>query len=321
MYDLKMEWIACSLGEVERRNPMTKRQMAEGRQAAGLPEMLGKRRQDSPEIPGKSRQSLPHTLGKSKQGFPAAERQRDDGQMRRRSAGERLISLLYPRHCPICHDIVLPKGEKLCPGCEKKVPYVEEPTCLRCGKPIAAKEVEYCYDCTRKRRLFTQGFALTVYDEIMRESIRYYKNKGRMEYADWYGEEIIARYGAGLRQLRAQALVPVPLHPSRQTERGYNQAELIAGRLGRSLGVPVLPRALRRRQKTVAQKYLGAGARSHNLESVFAPGRQPVTGMTVILVDDIYTTGATAEYCTEVLLQAGARAVYLVNVCIGEEEG
>lgn len=235
--------------------------------------------------------------------------------------GERLISLLYPRHCPVCHDIVLPRGALICPGCREKVSYVEEPVCLRCGKPIAASEIEYCYDCSRKRRLFVQGFALAIYDEPMRGSIRYYKNKGHMEYADWYGEEIWARCGARLARLQGQALVPVPLHRSRLAERGYNQAELIARQLGRRLGIPVLPHALRRRQKTTAQKYLGAGERSHNLEAVFTPGRQPVAGLTVILVDDIYTTGATAENCTEVLLQAGARAVYLVNVCIGEEEG
>lgn len=241
--------------------------------------------------------------------------------MKKNQIGERLIALLYPRHCPVCHEIVLPKGAKICPSCEAKVPYVQEPTCLKCGKPIAAKEIEYCFDCSRKRRLFTQGFALTVYDDTMRESIRLYKNKGRMEYGDWYAEEILRRYGRRLEEIHLQAVVPVPLHQSRMAERGYNQAELIARRIGRGLGIPVLPNALRRQQKTVAQKYLGAGERSRNLEQVFAAGRQPVRGRTVLLVDDIYTTGATAENCTEILLRAGARAVYLMNVCIGEEEG
>lgn len=236
-------------------------------------------------------------------------------------AGEKILSLLYPRHCPICHRIVLPKGAKICPGCQSKVPYVEEPTCLKCGKPIAAREMEYCFDCSRKRRLFVQGFALTVYDAVMRKSIGCYKNQGRMEYADWYGEQIWSRYGMELNRIRPDAIVPVPLHRSRMAERGYNQAELIAKELGRKLRAPVLPRALRRRQRTTAQKYLGAGERSQNLEAVFVSGRQPVAGKTVLLVDDIYTTGATAENCTEVLLQAGARAVYLVNVCIGDEEG
>lgn len=142
-----------------------------------------------------------------------------------------------------------------------------------------------------------------------------------MEYADWYAGQIWDRYGTQLKQIHLQAIVPVPLHPSRLAERGYNQAEWIAKKLGVRMEIPVLSHGLRRRQKTTAQKFLGAGERSHNLESVFAPGRQSVAGLTVLLVDDIYTTGATAENCTEVLLAAGATAVYLVNVCIGEEEG
>lgn len=234
---------------------------------------------------------------------------------------EGLLSVLYPRRCPVCGKIVTPKGRLICPSCEKKVSFIKEPVCLRCGKEVAAKEIEYCYDCSRHERSFTQGFALAVYDDVMRCSIRQFKNGGRMEYADWYAEALWERYGGQMKRLKADGLVPVPLHGSRLSERGYNQAEVLAKRLGRKLGLPVWPKALARPRKTVAQKYLGAGERSRNLESAFAPGRQPVEGRTVILVDDIYTTGGTAEACTRALLAAGAKQVALVNVCIGENDG
>ena len=235
---------------------------------------------------------------------------------------ETLLSLLYPRRCPVCHDIVMPKGERICPGCLEKVPFVQEPTCLRCGKEIASKEIEYCYDCSHHTRSFTQGVALAVYDPVMRESVRRFKNGGRIEYADWYAEAIWQQYGEGLLGLEVDAVVPVPLHPSRRSKRGYNQAEVLARRLAKRLQVPVWPRALKRTRKTTAQKYLGGRERQRNLESVFAPGRRPRRweNKTLILVDDIYTTGGTAEACTRVLLNAGAKAVYLVNVCIGENE-
>ena len=234
---------------------------------------------------------------------------------------EMLLSLLYPRRCPICHDIVMPRGHLICPDCLKKVPFVQEPTCLCCGKEIASEEIEYCYDCSHHTRSFAGGFALAVYDPVMRESIRRFKNGGRMEYADWYVEAIWQRYGGQLQGLDIDAVVPVPLHRSRRNERGYNQAELLAGRLAKKLRVPVLPKALARTRKTTAQKYLGGRERQKNLEAVFAVGRQSVVGKTILLVDDIYTTGSTAEACTRVLLTAGAQAVYLVNVCIGENDG
>lgn len=232
----------------------------------------------------------------------------------------------------------------ICPDCLKKVPFVQEPTCLRCGKEIASAEIEYCYDCSHHVRSFERGFALAVYDPVMRESVRRFKNGGRMEYADWYCEAIWQQYGEELQRLKIDAVVPVPLHRSRRNERGYNQAELLARRLARKLGVPMWPKALIRTRKTTAQKYLGGRERQRNLEAVFALGRlskksvmerimaqitgekllenEPGTlrGKIILLVDDIYTTGGTAEACTQVLRKAGAEAVYLVNVCIGEND-
>ncbi len=234
---------------------------------------------------------------------------------------ERTLSVLYPRRCPVCHEIVSPVGRLICPDCEKKVSFVKEPTCLRCGKEIAAAEIEYCYDCSRQERSFVGGVALAVYNDVMRASIRQFKNKGRIEYADWYAKALWERYGEQLKRLKPDTLVPVPVHRSRRSERGYNQAQELARRLAKYMGIPVWPGALVRRKKTVAQKYLGLGERERNLEGAFGPGRQPVKGAAVFLVDDIYTTGNTAQACTRVLLEAGAESVFLVNVCIGENDG
>lgn len=253
---------------------------------------------------------------------------------------EAVLSLLFPRRCPICHDIVRPRGAWICPSCLKKVPFVQEPTCLRCGKEIASEEIEYCYDCSHHTRSFQKGYALAVYDPVMRESVRRFKNGGRMEYADWYAEALWQQYGKEWMRLELDLVVPVPLHRSRCNERGYNQAELLARRLARKLGVPVWPQALVRTRKTTAQKYLGGRERQRNLESVFALGPQAggvsfwkkflrirwaergrsLEGKAILLVDDIYTTGGTAEACTRVLLRAGAKAVSLVNICIGEND-
>ena len=233
---------------------------------------------------------------------------------------ERFLSVLYPRRCQVCHDIVTPKGGLICPACLKKVSFVQEPVCLRCGKEIASGEIEYCYDCSRHTHFFTRGYALAIYEDVMRDSIRKFKNGGRMEYADWYAQAIWERYGSQLQAIGADAVVPVPLHRGRRYQRGYNQAELLAKRLAKKLGVPMWSDALLRTQKTTAQKYLGAGERKRNLESAFAVGKRPLEGKTILLADDIYTTGGTADACAKALLQAGVREIYLVNVCIGEND-
>ncbi len=238
------------------------------------------------------------------------------------SVQEKLLSLLYPRHCPVCHDIVLPRGALVCPDCVKKITFVSGPVCLRCGKPIAAREIEYCYDCSRLSRPFARGFALAVYDDIMRDSMRRFKNRGRIEYADWYAAALWKRCGREIADCHIDIIVPVPLHPGKRRKRGYNQAEELARRMSPYLGVKTYARALARARRTTAQKYLTADERQKNLETAFCPGRQidRVRGQTVLLVDDIYTTGATASECTRVLLEAGAKMVYLANVCIGEND-
>ena len=235
-------------------------------------------------------------------------------------AGEFLLGMLYPRRCPVC-DGVIPVGKGLiCPECLSKVRLVKEPVCLRCGKEIAAAEADYCYDCSRHERSFVRGYAMAVYDRTMRDSLSRFKNGGRMDYGDWYAEALWERFARELEGLRADCLVPVPVHRSRLSRRGYNQAGLVAKRLGKKLGIPVLHRALIRRRNTRAQKLLSGGERGRNLEGAFCPGRQPAAGLRVILLDDIYTTGATAQACTRALLGAGAREVYLVCICIGEND-
>ena len=235
-------------------------------------------------------------------------------------SGRFLLNLLYPRRCPVCDDVIPMRRGLICPQCLDRVRMVKEPVCLRCGKEIAAQEAEYCYDCSRHERSFVRGYAMAVYDRTMRESLSRFKNGGRMDYADWYAQALWEKFGAELKAARADCLVPVPVHRSRLGRRGYNQAELVARRLGKKLELPVLSRALVRGRNTRAQKFLGGGERGRNLEGAFRAGRQPVAGMGVILLDDIYTTGATAQTCTRSLLAAGAREVRLVCICIGEND-
>ena len=230
---------------------------------------------------------------------------------------EAVISILFPRRCPVCGEIAEPKGEKICPECRKKLSFVSGPWCLKCGKELETQDTEYCLGCRKGKRSFEFGAALLNYNEISARSMAQIKYQNRREYLDYYSEEMVRRLGHRISRMRAQILVPVRVHPARKRQRGYNQAEELAVRLGRQLDFPVYPDALRRVKKTAPQKNLDPAQRLANLRQAFAPGTLPREVGTVLLVDDIYTTGSTMEACSRVLLSMGVKTVYGAVLCVG----
>ncbi|HOO27358.1 MAG TPA: ComF family protein [Lachnospiraceae bacterium] len=230
---------------------------------------------------------------------------------------EYLVDLLFPPRCPVCHEIVLPKGEKVCPKCRSRLYYVKEPYCMKCGKPLKNDEKEFCGDCERRAHFFTEGRAVFVYDETMRKSIYQFKYGGRQEYAGFYGEEIEKKLGGIIRRWNADVLIPIPLHKSRQKNRGYNQAELIAGELEKRVGIPVVQNLLVRVKKTAAQKNLNALERENNLKKAFKIKQNDVKLNSVILIDDIYTTGCTIDTAAKCLREAGIKKIYYIVLSIG----
>lgn len=236
------------------------------------------------------------------------------------AAFRHLLDALYPRRCPVCDEIVMPKGQLICRNCFGELSYVSGPTCKRCGKEVADSAMEYCLDCTRHKRTFEYGIALLNYDEKARHSMTRIKYKNKRQYLDFYIEAICRRHEKGIRLMKADALVPVPIHPSRRRKRGFNQAELLAEGIGKKLGIPVCRNLLIRTKKTMPQKKLNPMERLQNLEQAFGIGNVSPGLERVILVDDIYTTGSTAEACARVLRAAGIKKVYLVTICIGKEE-
>lgn len=231
------------------------------------------------------------------------------------------LDTLYPRTCPVCRDVVTPKGNCVCTECKEMLPYVAEPVCMRCGRPIDSEQDEFCSSCDRKKFSYERGFAVFAYDDVMQQAVADFKYRNRRELAEFFSAELADVFQKKLSGFGAEAFVPVPIHSARKRYRGYNQAEVLCKSLSEQTGIPVRE-LLKRDRKTAPQKELDAADRLRNLEQAisFHPAEQE-RGMpkTVILVDDIYTTGSTAEACTRVLLRAGVHKVYLLNLCIVTE--
>ena len=228
-----------------------------------------------------------------------------------------LAGHLFPRRCPVCHDVVEDAGEKACGICRLRLSYVKEPSCRKCGKPLAADGREYCMDCAAGKHIFSQGRAPFVYDGVMRRSVSRFKYGGRKEYADFYAEEIMRRCWKEVAFWKAEVIVPIPLHPSRRRKRGFNQAELVAERLSRQTGIPMDAGLLKRVKKTRAQKELSREERASNLKGAFAAREEEFPFRRILLVDDIYTTGSTMDEAARILREAGARSVYFLCICVG----
>ena len=226
------------------------------------------------------------------------------------------VELLFPLRCVVCDKPVVLKDGCACPACEAGLKRVESPFCLKCGKPIVDENIEYCKNCSKKRHLFECGRALYEYDSVALSVYRF-KYSGRAEYARFFGREMAKHLGPFIRQTKAEALIPVPLSKKRLKTRGYNQAELLAKEIGRALQMPVYPQFVSRIKETVPQKELNAFERQNNLKKAFKIVENDVKLSTIIVVDDIYTTGSTIDALAEVLLEHGVRKIYFISLSVG----
>lgn len=227
-----------------------------------------------------------------------------------------LADLVYPRRCPVCDGVVNPFGSLVCEACKQKFRYIGEPVCLKCGKHIQKAEQEYCSDCAGRRHLFDSGRALFDYKSVS-DSLYRFKYRGRQEYAAYYARCMAGKLGGWMKSLNADALVPVPIHKSRRRMRGYNQAEALAGELGKLLGIPVRTDLIQRIRKTKPMKDLSAAERQINLKKAFKICHNDVKLNTIIIIDDIYTTGSTIDNMSYELRRAGIKRIYFATLAVG----
>jgi ComF family protein len=233
----------------------------------------------------------------------------------------KIVDCLFPPACPVCGGplaIRNAKREKICIGCSKKLEYVSEPFCMKCGKQLTKEEHEYCMDCKKIRHFYTRGTAVFAYTAGIKKSIYNFKYHGKCEYASFYGEQAYKKCGSLVNTWNVDVLIPVPLHTKKQRKRGYNQAELIAVEFGRHMDIPVDPTLLIRSENTTPMKELNDTERRKNVKKAFNIRKNVVRYKKVLIVDDIYTTGATIDECARVLLEHGAEEVYFLCLCIGK---
>ena len=227
------------------------------------------------------------------------------------------LDWVFPPRCPVCGQIRPGNCGGICPECRKNLHYITEPRCLKCGKQLEEEEQEYCRDCKNAKHLFVQGRALYEYESVAGALYRF-KYKGRKEYGRVFGEEMAFFMEDYIRRIQPDALIPVPMYSGKKRIRGYNQAQVLAEAMGEYLNLPVETGLVRRIRNTKALKSLNSKERLNNLKNAFILDGNGVKLNTIVIVDDIYTTGSTIDSVAKVFLEAGVKRVYFLTLAIGE---
>lgn len=237
-----------------------------------------------------------------------------------RAGAHALFATLFPSDCRLCGSLLETTSRlPVCAGCLAAVEPTLDRVCVICGERLLAEVPDsICGMCRRATPPFARARAYGSYDGRLRELIHLLKYEHVHPAAAYLGELLVRPLDAAAHESGAEVIVPVPLYRGKRRERGFNQAEAIVGhamRFLRSTGLRVEAGVLERIRDTVSQTGLSRHQRRANVRGAFRVRRAgKIAGRTVILVDDVMTTGTTAAECARMLLRAGAERVQVVTV-------
>lgn len=226
-----------------------------------------------------------------------------------------LVQLLYPGACESCSQPLPVDQSHFCATCRAALTSDPFPTCPRCAATVGpfVNLKEGCIWCRDEVFHFDQAFRLGPREGLLKQAIYQIKNLTGERLAEALGDLLAEKLGAQLRELCPEVIVPVPLHWLKRLNRGYNQSEAIAFRLAAHLGLPCNPTWLRRIRRTADQKNQTPTQRRENLRNAFRARVRPgLMNRCVLLVDDVLTTGSTANDSARALRAAGATRIIVV---------
>ena len=235
------------------------------------------------------------------------------------------LSFIYPDICQLCRvQRATRRVGYVCADCHDLVRWIEPPFCDRCGLPFEG-DITGSFECTNCREMelhFEAARSAVAARGPVLEAIHRYKYEGQLWFEDFLGDLLVRGARNWFAAERCDALLPVPLFPVKQRERGFNQAERLARRLGSAVNVPVQTRLLKRVLPTPSQTRLSRVQRADNMRYAFAIRKSAsLKGVRLVLIDDVFTTGATTSACAKLLLGAGAARVVVWSVARAEFHG
>ncbi|MDD2236990.1 MAG: ComF family protein [Kiritimatiellae bacterium] len=236
--------------------------------------------------------------------------------------GKTVLDILYPRTCEGCGSGLRDAGDGqyLCWECMAQASIIQPPYCIRCGQPVTGMiDHDYCcHACMRKPPFFDIARSCVLHEGVMREILMTFKYRDGL----WLTRDLLRFMSACLscdfNVPSADGFIFVPMHHQKKRERGFNQAELLARGLAKTFHKPLYTRFLKRNRLTSTQTKLTANQRRSNVQGVFSTRwARWLEGKWLILIDDVMTTGATANECARTLKKAGAARVDVLTFARG----
>lgn len=225
---------------------------------------------------------------------------------------EKIIQFFFPHRCSFCGKV----GEDPCDECKKFIRFIQGKTCEKCGIPIGDLVYSLCPSCQRESFSFEKVFPVFYYEGIVRKGVHLFKYRGFYQNALTFSNLMTDKIKSF--SVEIDLIVPVPISYERYLKRGYNHSCLLAKNISKALKIPLLD-ALKRTQPTKPFYNLSKEERKKEIKDKIALKSRyenNVKGKTILLVDDIFTTGATADECSKVLLKSGANKVYVSVLAI-----
>lgn len=238
-----------------------------------------------------------------------------------KQVGAGLIELVYPavKECPVCRQEPSYR-QGLGKSCFQKIGLITPPTCRKCGRPLRlmVEENDICRQCNEQHYYFSKAGAVGLYEGALREYLSEFKYRYRPDLGEALGMLLVEWVKLNREYQKNDFIIPVPIHRQKLELRGYNQAELLANPLQSYLGIKVRNDIIIRDKVTESQNSLSKENRFSNIANAFrVVNTQGLAGASVLLVDDILTTGATASETARVLLRAGALTVKVLTLAVG----
>ena len=231
------------------------------------------------------------------------------------------LAFLYPEVCQICGAGRATAAEGfVCPTCWRQVRFIRPPFCERCGLPYEG-DITTAFECANCREVelhFSSARSAVAAGGMVLEAIHRYKYQRALWFENFLADLLIREAAPVLRGQKWDYIAPVPLHPLKLREREFNQAARLGAPLAAATGIPLNEKILHRTAPTATQTLLTRAERAMNMKNAFAVRPDVVlTGKKIILVDDVFTTGATTSECARALRAAGAADVCVWTVARG----